>query len=233
MSIPAQTELIVVLDMDTRDDALRTIGACGDCRWFKIGSQLFTRCGPDLVREVIATGKHVFLDLKFHDIPNTVAHGAKAAADLGAGLFTVHASGGRKMIAAARKAVEGTPARILAVTVLTSLSDAELREEVGFHESAAEAVQRLARQAVEAGAHGIVCSPLEIALVRAAIGPEALIVTPGIRPAWASQDDQTRVLTPREAAQAGSTMIVVGRPILKHPNPAEAVRLIQEELAHV
>jgi len=227
------TELIVVLDMDTRDEALHTIDACGECRWFKIGSQLFTRCGPDLVREVIASGKNVFLDLKFHDIPNTVAHGAKAAAELGAGLFTIHASGGRKMIAAARKAVEGTPARILAVTVLTSLSDTELRDEIGFHETAAQAVQRLARQAVEAGAHGIVCSPLEIALVREAVGPEAAIVTPGIRPAWASQDDQTRVLTPREAALAGATMIVVGRPILKHPNPAEAVRLIQEELAHV
>lgn len=232
MSSAPPTELIVVLDMDTRDEALRTIDVCGDCHWYKIGSQLFTRCGPELVREVSALGKNVFLDLKFHDIPNTVAHGAKAAADLGAGLFTIHASGGRKMIAAARKAVEGTPTRILAVTVLTSLSDTELREEVGFQESAAEAVQRLARQAVEAGAHGIVCSPLEIALVREAVGPEAVIVTPGIRPAWASQDDQTRVLTPREAAQAGATMIVVGRPILKHSNPAEAVRLIQEELSH-
>lgn len=227
-----KTELIVVLDMDTRDEALDTIQKCGDCAWFKIGSQLFTRCGPGLVREVIALGKNVFLDLKFHDIPNTVAHGAKAAADLGAGLFTVHASGGRKMISAARKAVEGTSARILAVTVLTSLSDEELRAEVGLHETAAEAVPRLAKQAIEAGAHGIVCSPLEIALVRAAIGPEALIVTPGIRPAWSSQDDQSRILTPREAAEAGANMIVVGRPILKHSNPAEAVRLIEEELTH-
>lgn len=229
----APTELIVVLDMDTRAEALATIAACGECRWFKIGSQLFTRCGPELVREVLASGKQVFLDLKFHDIPNTVAHGAKAAADLGAGLFTLHASGGRKMIAAARKAVEGTDTKILAVTVLTSLSDAELRDEVGFQETAAQAVPRLARQAVEAGAHGIVCSPLEIGLVREAVGPEPLIVTPGIRPAWASQDDQSRVLTPREAAAAGATMIVVGRPILKHSNPAEAVRLIQEELSHV
>lgn len=231
--MPSQSELIVVLDMDTADEARATIAACGSCQWFKIGSQLFTRCGPDLVREVIAGGKSVFLDLKFHDIPNTVAHGAKAAADLGAGLFTLHASGGRKMIAAARKAVEGSPTRILAVTVLTSLSDQELRGEIGLHETSAEAVPRLAKQAIEAGAHGIVCSPLEIALVREAVGPGPLIVTPGIRPAWASQDDQSRVLTPREAAAAGANMIVVGRPILKHPNPAEAVRLIKEELADV
>lgn len=229
----SNTELIIVLDMDTAEEARKTIAACGGCRWFKIGSQLFTRCGPELVREVKAMGKDVFVDLKFHDIPNTVAHGAAAAAALGAGLFTLHASGGRKMIAAARKAVDGTLTRILAVTVLTSLSDAELREEVGFHETAAQAVPRLAKQAIEAGAHGIVCSPLEIALVREAIGPGPLIVTPGIRPAWASQDDQSRVLTPREAAQAGASMIVVGRPILKHANPAEAVRLIQEELSHV
>lgn len=226
------TELIIVLDMDTADEARATIAACGGCRWFKIGSQLFTRCGPELVREVISSGKDLFLDLKFHDIPNTVAHGAKAAADLGVGLFTLHASGGRKMIAAAREAVEGSHTRILAVTVLTSLSDAELRNEIGLHETAAEAVPRLAKQAIDAGAHGIVCSPLEIALVREAIGPGPIIVTPGIRPAWASQDDQTRVLTPREAAAAGANMIVVGRPILKHANPADAVRLIQEELAH-
>lgn len=230
--MPTPTELIVVLDMDTAEEARATIAACAGCRWFKIGSQLFTRSGPDFVREVIAAGHNVFLDLKFHDIPNTVAHGAKAAADLGTGLFTLHASGGRKMISAARKAVEGTRTEILAVTVLTSLSDAELRDEIGLHETAAQAVPRLATQAIEAGAHGIVCSPLEIALVREAIGPGPRIVTPGIRPAWASQDDQTRVLTPREAAAAGATMIVVGRPILKHANPAEAVRLIQDELAH-
>lgn len=228
----SKTELIVVLDMDTREEALATIAACGGCDWFKIGMQLFTRCGPPLVREVLGLGKRVFLDLKYHDIPNTVAHGAKAAAELGAGLFTIHASGGRKMISAARKAVEGTEARILAVTVLTSLSDMELRSEVGLHEDAAQAVPRLARQAVDAGAHGIVCSPLEITLVREAVGPGPLIVTPGIRPAWAGQDDQSRVLTPREAAQAGADMIVVGRPILKHADPAEAVRLIREELAH-
>lgn len=225
-----KTELIVVLDVDTRDEALSVVNACGTCRWFKIGSQLFTRCGPPVVREVQAAGKQVFLDLKFHDIPNTVAHAAKAAADLGVGLITLHASGGRAMIEAARKAVEGTSTKILAVTVLTSMTDAVLREEIGVNGSAAEVVPRWASLAVESGAHGIVCSPHEIATVRAAVGADALVVTPGIRPAWSSKDDQARIMTPEQAARAGASMIVVGRPILAHANPAEAVALIEKEL---
>jgi len=224
------TELIVVLDVDTRDEALRLVEACGECRWFKIGVQLFTRCGPDVVREVQTLGKNVFLDLKFHDIPNTVGAAARAAADLGVGLFTIHASGAAQMIAAARAAVEGTNSRILAVTVLTSLSDDILRREVGIPETAVQAVPRLARLAIDAGAHGVVSSPQEIEAIRRAVGRDALVVTPGVRPAWASQDDQARVLTPREAAEAGASFVVVGRPILRHACPAEAVRLIQEEL---
>ena len=224
------TELIVVLDVDTQDEALGLVEACGGCAWFKIGAQLFTRRGPEVVRAVQARGKRVMLHLKYHDMPNTVAHAARAARDLGVDLFTVHASGGRKMIAAARAELEGSETRMLAVTVLTSFSDQALREDLGLPETAREAVPRLARMAVEAGAHGIVCSPREIALVREAVGPEALIVTPGIRPAWAGQDDQERVMTPREAAQAGATHLVVGRPILAHACPAEAVGLVLEEL---
>lgn len=224
------TELIIVLDMDTPEEALAAVEACGACEWFKIGAQLFTRCGPRIVREVQQRGKRVFLDLKYHDIPNTVSHAAKAAADLGAGLMTLHASGGRAMIAAARKAVEGSPTRILAVTVLTSISDAVLRDEVGIPECAEDAVKRLAVQAIESGAHGVVCSPREIPVLRAALGNEPLIVTPGVRPDWASKDDQERVMTPREAALAGASMVVVGRPILKHPNPAEAAAKIMKEL---
>jgi orotidine-5'-phosphate decarboxylase len=224
------TELIVVLDVDIREVALKTVAQCEGCTWFKIGSQLFTRCGPEIVREVQVMNRRVMLDLKFHDIPNTVAHAAKAAADLQVGLCTLHASGGRKMIQAARAAVEGSGTALLAVTILTSLSEQELREEIGIAETPAQAVKRLAAQAIDAGAHGIVCSPQEIALVREAVGPGPLIVTPGIRPAWAGQDDQTRIMTPREAKEAGASMIVVGRPILKHANPAEAVRMIQEEL---
>ena len=224
------TQLITGLDVDTRDEALAAVDIAAGCNWFKIGAQLFTRCGPDIVRAVQDKGKQVFLDLKYHDIPNTVAKASKAAAELDAKLFTLHAAGGKSMIAAAREAVEGSDTKILAVTVLTSLTDDMLRNEIGIPETAAEAVPRLARQAVESGAHGIVCSPREITMVREAVGPDALIVTPGIRPKWASKDDQARIMTPREAAEAGADMIVVVRPILKHENPPEAVRMILEEL---
>ncbi len=228
--MPSKTQLITVLDVDTREEALATVNAAQGCDWFKIGFQLFTRCGPDIVREVQGLGNNVFLDLKFHDIPNTVAKAARSAADLGASLFTLHAAGGCKMIEGAREAVEGTDTRILAVTILTSLSDDMLRQEVGLPETAAEAVPRYAKMAVDAGAHGIVCSPMEIGLVREAVGPEALVVTPGIRPAWSTKDDQARIMTPKQASDAGASFIVVGRPISKHENPAEAVKLIQEEL---
>ena len=225
-----KTELIVVLDMDTRKDALAAVTACSTCEWFKIGAQLFTRLGPRIVRDVQKKDKKVFLDLKYHDIPNTVAHAAKAAADLGADLFTLHASGGHAMIEAARVAVENTTTRILAVTVLTSLNEAALRNELGIPETPEQAVCRLAKLAINAGAHGIVCSPRELHILRKTLGDEPLIVTPGVRPDWASMDDQKRVMTPREASQAGASMIVVGRPILKHEDPAKAAAMIMEEM---
>ncbi len=225
------TELIIVLDIDSREAALDTVRACGDCRYFKVGAQLFTRCGPAIVQEIQGMGKKVFLDLKYHDIPNTVARAAKAGADLGVALMTVHASGGRRMLEAARQAVEGSETRILAVTVLTSLSDEMLRDELGVPGTVVQTVRRWAQLAIDSGAHGIVCSPMELKVLRETLGPDALIVTPGIRPGWASQDDQVRVMTPTEAAQAGASFIVVGRPILKHDDPAEAVRIIMEELA--
>jgi orotidine-5'-phosphate decarboxylase len=225
------TELIVVLDVDTQEEAMAIVASCGGCDWFKIGSQLFTRCGPDIVRLIQERDKKVMLDLKFHDIPNTVAHTVHAAVDLGVSLLTLHASGGRAMIEAARKAADESPTQLLAVTVLTSMNEDMLRNEVGIAESPAKTVPRWASMAVDAGAQGIVCSAQEIGLVREAVGPEALIVTPGIRPVWSSQDDQQRIMTPRDVRDAGANYIVVGRPILNHENPAEAVRLILEELA--
>lgn len=225
------TELIAALDVDTPDEALGLVSRCGACAWFKIGLQLYTRCGPSIVQAVQAEGKQVFLDLKLHDIPNTVAKAAAAAADLGAHLLTLHALGGRDAIAATRSAVAGSGTRLLAVTILTSHGDATLRDELGIPEDAATAVPRLARMAVEAGAHGIVCSPLEIAAVRAAVGPGALIVTPGIRPAWAATNDQARIMTPTEAAAAGANYIVVGRPITHQPDPAAAAARIIKELS--
>ena len=228
--MPRVTELILALDLDTREAALRAVATCAGCAWFKIGLQLFSRTGPTLSRYILAQDKHVFLDLKLHDIPNTVAHAARAAAELGVDLITVHASGGRRMVAAAREAVEGTDTRVLAVTILTSLSEEELRNEVGMSETPEEAVARLARMAVGAGAHGVVASPREIAVLRETVGEGPLIVTPGVRPDWASADDQSRFMTPRQAARAGADFIVVGRPICNHADPAEAVRLIQGEL---
>jgi len=225
------TQLITALDLDSKEAAIETVERCGGCEWFKVGLQLFSRCGPKVVDAVRGQNKHVFLDLKLHDIPNTVGKAAHAGAELGAELMTVHASGGRAMIAAAREAVEGTDTKILAVTVLTSISDDVLRTEVGLPETTAEAVVRYARQSVEAGAHGLVASPQEIRLIRDAVGPEPLIVTPGIRPEWAARNDQARVMTPREAAEHGANFVVVGRPITQNENPTEAVRLIHEELS--
>jgi orotidine-5'-phosphate decarboxylase len=224
------TQLITALDVDTPDEAIDLIDRCEGCEWFKIGLQLFSRCGPSIVDQVKAKDKKVFLDLKLHDIPTTVAKAARAGAELGAELMTVHACGGRAMIAAAKDAAAGTGAKILAVTVLTSISDDVLRNEVGLRETAADAVVRYARQSVEAGAQGIVASPKEIVFIREAIGADPLVVTPGIRPAWAAANDQARIMTPGEAASAGANFIVVGRPITHHENPAEAVRLIREEL---
>ncbi len=226
-----KTQLIVALDLDTREESLLAVNACAGCEWFKIGLQLFSRTGPTLPRYLQANDKRIFLDLKLHDIPNTVGHAAKAAADLGVAFITVHALGGKHMIAAARDAVEGSETRVLAVTVLTSVSEEVLRGEVGLPETPGEAVARLARLAVEAGAHGIVSSPLEIEVLRDTIGPEPVLVTPGVRPDWAGQDDQARFTTPAAAAKAGADFIVVGRPVLKHERPGEAVQLINKELA--
>lgn len=230
ISIAKHTSLIVPLDVDTLDAAREAVDGCGPVPVYKVGFQLFTRSGREAVAMVRDAGKDVFLDLKLYDIPNTVEKGAAAAADMGVLMTTVHASGGPDMITAARRAVEGSNTNILAVTVLTSFDEASWKAVANSDEPAADAVVRLAVLAYDAGAHGIVASPREAAAIREALGPEALIVTPGVRPAWASTDDQARVMTPRDAAQAGVDYIVCGRPILKHVDPAEAARLIMEEM---
>ncbi len=226
-----KTQLIIALDVDTREQAMAMASACEGCEWFKVGLQLFARTGPPMVKFLVARDARIFLDLKLHDIPNTVAKAAKAAADLGVSLTTLHAAGGRRMIEAARKAVEGSDTKLLAVTVLTSLSEDMLRTEVGLPETVSQTVARYAKMAIESGAHGIVASPHEIGIVREAIGPDALIVTPGIRPAWASADDQSRIMTPRQAAEAGADFIVVGRPIVANEDPAAATTRVIEELS--
>jgi orotidine-5'-phosphate decarboxylase len=194
----------------------------------KVGLELFAAEGPAAVRAAAALGRPVFLDLKLHDIPNTVERAARCAAASGASLITVHASGGAEMIRAAVRGAGGS-ARILAVTVLTSLDGAAL-DLVGLVGPPERAVVRLARLGIEAGAGGLVCSPLEIAAVRAAVGPSPLLVVPGIRPAGTAAGDQARVATPAEAIRAGADVIVIGRPLRDAPDPGAAARAIAASL---
>ena len=194
----------------------------------KVGLELFAAEGPSVVRAAAALGRPVFLDLKLHDIPNTVEGAARAAARSGASLLTVHASGGGEMIRAALRGA-GPQLRVLAVTVLTSL-DAAALDRVGLSGPPADAVVRLARLAVDAGAHGLVCSPLEVAAVRAALGARPLLVVPGVRPAGTARGDQARVATPQEAIRAGADVLVLGRPLRDAPDPAAAARAIARDL---
>ena len=190
----------------------------------KVGLEMFTAEGPAAVRAAATLGRPVFLDLKLHDIPNTVEGAARSAAASGASLLTVHASGGPAMVAAAVKGAGGK-LRVLAVTVLTSLDAAALRA-VGLDGPPEAAVVRLARLAVDAGAGGLVCSPHEVRAVRAAVGPGPLLVVPGVRPAGAAKGDQARVATPAEAVAAGADVIVLGRPLRDAPDPLAAAREI-------
>ncbi len=194
----------------------------------KVGLELYVAEGAPAVRAAAALGRPVFLDLKLHDIPATVEGAARSAAATGAALLTVHAAGGPEMVRAAVKGAGGR-VRILAVTVLTSL-DAAVLEQIGLAGPPQEAVVRLARLAVAAGAGGLVCSPQEVAAVRAAVGPGPLLVVPGIRPAGAALGDQARVATPAQAVAAGADVLVVGRPLRDAPDPAAAARAIAAEL---
>jgi orotidine-5'-phosphate decarboxylase len=190
----------------------------------KVGLELFVAEGPPVVRAAAALGRPVFLDLKLHDIPNTVEGAARSAAASGASLLTVHASGGTEMVRAAVRGA-GPGVRVLAVTVLTSLDSAAL-ESVGLRGPPEDAVVRLAKLAVDAGAGGIVCSPHEVAAVRAAVGRGPLLVIPGVRPAGAAKGDQARVATPAEAVRAGADVLVIGRPLREGGDPAAAARAI-------
>jgi orotidine-5'-phosphate decarboxylase len=195
----------------------------------KVGLELFVAEGPAVVRATAALGRPVFLDLKLHDIPATVEGAARSAAATGAALLTVHASGGPEMVRAAVRGAGGR-VRILAVTVLTSLDQAAL-DALGLAGPTQAAVLRLARLALEAGADGLVCSPLEVAALRAAVGPAPLLVVPGVRPAGSATGDQARVATPAEAVRAGADLIVVGRPLRDAPDPVAAARAIAAELS--
>ncbi|HEU0184621.1 MAG TPA: orotidine-5'-phosphate decarboxylase [Blastocatellia bacterium] len=230
--------LVIALDVDSADQALflveRLRGVAG---MFKVGKQLFTAAGPEVVRKIIAAGERVFLDLKFHDIPNTVAMAGVEAARLGVSVFNVHALGGSKMMRAVNDAVTETAEReriarplILGVTVLTSHSQDSLKE-VGIDRTLEDEVVNLARLCSASGLDGVVASPLEIAPIRSAIEDSSFVIlTPGVRPAGASLNDQSRVMTPADAVRAGANFLVIGRPITAANDPVAAAREILEEI---
>lgn len=227
-------DLILALDVPTREEAAPILRRLrGQLRWVKIGLQLFTAYGPGYVREVAGQGFDIFLDLKLHDIPHTVAKAVESLAPLPIRMLTLHTAGGGEMMRAARAAQQMTnpDLRLLGVTVLTSMDSAGLGE-IGVASPSAEQVARLGRLAADSGLRGLVCSPLEVAMLRRELPADMQLITPGIRLAGAAGgDDQKRVMTPAGAARAGSTYIVVGRPILQAPDPAAAARAILAELS--
>jgi len=231
--IDPRQRLIIALDVPNADAARKIVAAVGDsASTYKVGMQLYTAEGPAVVRELVASGRRVFLDLKFHDIPNTVGAAVREAAKLGVDMLTVHASGGGKMLRAALEAAAKVNPKllVLAVTVLTSLDNSDL-ETLGIRGGASEQVLRLAALALGNGYKGIVASAQECAALRQEFGHDFTIVTPGVRPAGSGHDDQARVVTPAEAIAAGATHIVVGRPITEAPDPAAEARAILSQMA--
>lgn len=230
-------ELIVALDVNSRGEAVEKVKEIGDgVGFYKIGLELFTAEGPDVVKAVKDLGKKVFLDLKFHDIPRTVERAVKSGAKLGVDLMTIHSVGGKAMIKAAADAAmefgENRP-RILAVTVLTSLDASDLADVGIVGRTPAQQVEAMAKFAVDNGADGLVCSPREVGSLSKALKGGTLFITPGVRPAGAAVGDQKRVSTPADAVRDGATHLVVGRPILAAENPPVAARMILDEMATV
>lgn len=226
-------DLILVLDARSTaavTPVLRQLQ--GTVRWVKVGLELFTANGPDCVREIADLGFNVFLDLKLHDIPNTVAKAVESVSRLPIGMLTLHTSGGREMMQWAAKARQdhAPDLLLLGVTVLTSTGAAGLSE-TGVADSPEQQVLRLGRLAVESGLRGLVCSPLEIAPLRTALPADVTLVTPGIRPRGSQADDQTRIMTPAEAARTGANFLVVGRPIFRAPDPVAAARAVLAEIS--
>tara|TARA_R100000322_G_scaffold143459_1_gene99393 strand:- start:2600 stop:3301 length:702 start_codon:yes stop_codon:yes gene_type:complete len=225
--------IIVALDFDNRADAMTLLDKLSpqSCR-VKVGKELFTRFGPELVREVQQRGFEVFLDLKFHDIPNTVAKAVAAAAELGVWMLTLHASGGEAMMRAAREALADSEHKplLVAVTVLTSMAEEDLMAQ-GIARATEEQVQRLAAIAQESGMDGVVCSASEAASLRKLLSENFLLVTPGIRPAGDAADDQKRIVTPGDAVHAGSNYLVIGRPITRARHPDVKLQTILEEIS--
>jgi len=229
-ALTARDRLIVALDFPTQAKALALVSVLSDSvSIYKIGLQLYTAAGPAIVQAVAATGAKIFLDLKLHDIPNTVAKAVAAAGELGVQMLTVHLSGGGAMLKAA---VEARPPHLslLGVTVLTSATQ-ETLDEIGVTSVVADQVLRLAELGKKSGVDGLITSPREVGLLRERLGAEITLVTPGVRPSWAAADDQKRFTIPREALQAGADYLVIGRPITAAPDPRAAVERVLEEMA--
>lgn len=234
----SQDQLIVALDVENLAAANELVTALSDTvKWFKIGKQLFTAVGPTSVKLLHDAKKNIFLDLKFHDIPNTVAGAVGSATKIGANMINMHVSGGLEMMCAAGEAAEKQAAELgipkptlLGVTVLTSVDEANFQRDFATRRKLADQVAYFAELAQKAGLDGVVASPLEIELIRKVCGDDFVIVTPGVRPAGAAANDQQRVMTPGEAIDAGADYIVVGRPITAADNPREAARRILQEI---
>ena len=234
----SQNQLIVALDVENLAAANELITILSDeIKWFKIGKQLFTAVGPASVKLLREAEKAIFLDLKFHDIPNTVAGAVTSGTSVGANMINLHASGGLEMMRAAAEAAEkqaselGVPKpTLLGVTVLTSVDEGNFQRDFGTQRKLESQVAYLAELSKQAGLDGVVASPLEIELIRKVCGDDFVILTPGVRPVWAASNDQQRVMTPAEAINAGADYIVVGRPITAAENPREAARTILQEI---
>jgi orotidine-5'-phosphate decarboxylase len=224
--------LIIALDVSSSAAAHKIVAAVGDSALtYKVGMQLFTAEGPSVVRDLVASGRRVFLDLKYHDIPNTVGRAVREAAELGVSMLTVHAAGGGRMLQAAVDGARGSAGlMVLAVTVLTSMDDRDL-ETIGVRGTVLDSVTRLATVALAHGCHGVVTSAREASTLRAELGDHFAIVTPGVRLAGTSADDQVRVVTPAEAIAAGASHIVVGRPITEAADPAAEARSILGQIS--
>lgn len=228
----AEPRIIVAVDFPDASKALDLAAKLdpASCK-LKVGKELFTAAGPQLVEQVMGRGFDVFLDLKFHDIPSTVANACKSAARLGVWMMNVHALGGRKMLEAAREAVPTGSSRIIAVTLLTSMESGDLKE-IGLTGEPQEVVQRLALLAYECGLDGVVCSPLEVPELRKKMGEHFCLVTPGVRPAEATADEQKRISTPGQAIINGADYLVIGRPITQASDPGAMLRRLNEEIGN-
>ena len=231
MDAAARERLIVALDLSDRESARATVRTLGDAvGFYKVGLQLFTATGPDVVRELIGQGKQVFLDLKLHEIPKSVAAAIHAAAELGVAMVTVHATGGRAMLSAAAQAAAAEPGlRVLAVTVVTSLTVEDLRE-LGIRAGIGTHALRLALLAQACGCHGVVCAPTEAQMLRGVLAPGQAIVTPGVRPPGSEALDQARTATAAQALRAGASHVVVGRPITRAADPRGAALALLDEI---